>query len=518
MKRHQSTGRDTTSAGSARDPSRVGRWADQLSATPRMQAQRRQIEQSFGSAAQCVSGAAPARSNATGMPDSLKAGMESLSGLDLSDVRVHRDSDQPAQLNALAFAQGKDIYLGPHQEQHLPHEAWHVVQQAQGRVRPTTQMMSATINDDPALEQEADQMGARASSMAASLPQEEDTAQRFAAGPEDGVAQRFATASEGGTVREDVETVQRKQELLLNAPLNGLAWQLLWDEVGTYFDPSAKDWFEVAAKTMLPVPRATEFGHSSDRHGGGSRRAEKRFAELQKDVWDIARMRGDMPRKGALRQLQPATREGSGGLPLTIAQLERERLPAAGGVAQLVRYTRVIGGMQVDLDETTSTTTTEELQALYKNYFLPSRHQANYQQFGADVKAELIRRRVAVPEPEPQIEWVTTAKNVRKYGVMNGRFYIPLSEHKVAGVTHYRDYQGRPNTRSVHVTMTQAGVELMNQALQLINAGKATFVKTDESFTNVYVEVGGVQWGLHLGEDRQIFPMAGQNRPEYFDA
>jgi Domain of unknown function (DUF4157) len=47
---------------------------------------------------------------------------------------------QPAQLNALAYAQGNDIHLGPGQEQHLPHEARHVVQQRQGRVQATMQM------------------------------------------------------------------------------------------------------------------------------------------------------------------------------------------------------------------------------------------------------------------------------------------------------------------------------------------------------------------------------------------
>ena len=39
-----------------------------------------------------------------------------------------------------AYTQGSDIHLGPGQEQHLPHEAWHVVQQKQGRVTATTQM------------------------------------------------------------------------------------------------------------------------------------------------------------------------------------------------------------------------------------------------------------------------------------------------------------------------------------------------------------------------------------------
>jgi hypothetical protein len=97
--------------------------------------------------------------NLTGMPDPLKAGIESLSSLDMSDVRVHRNSDKPAQLNALAYAQGNDIHLGPGQEQHLPHEAWHLVQQRQGRVQATIQMAGVGVNDQMELEKEADQMG-----------------------------------------------------------------------------------------------------------------------------------------------------------------------------------------------------------------------------------------------------------------------------------------------------------------------------------------------------------------------
>ena len=105
--------------------------------------------------------------NQTGMPDQLKNGIESLSGMDMSSVRVHANSDKPAQLNALAYAQGNDIHLAPGQEQHLPHEAWHVVQQREGRVQATTQLQGVGINDDQALESEADVMGARALSSAA---------------------------------------------------------------------------------------------------------------------------------------------------------------------------------------------------------------------------------------------------------------------------------------------------------------------------------------------------------------
>ncbi len=104
---------------------------------------------------------APAPNN-TGMPDNLKAGVESLSGMDMSGVRVHRNSPEPAKVGAHAYAQGTDIHLASGQEQHLPHEAWHVVQQAQGRVQPTRQAKGVAINDDTGLETEADVMGAKA--------------------------------------------------------------------------------------------------------------------------------------------------------------------------------------------------------------------------------------------------------------------------------------------------------------------------------------------------------------------
>lgn len=100
--------------------------------------------------------------NRTGMPDRLKAGLEGISGMDLSDVRVHYNSPKPAELQALAYAQGTDIHVGPGQEHHLPHEGWHAVQQLQGRVRPTMKAHGVAINDDAGLEKEADVMGAKA--------------------------------------------------------------------------------------------------------------------------------------------------------------------------------------------------------------------------------------------------------------------------------------------------------------------------------------------------------------------
>ncbi len=101
-------------------------------------------------------------SNQTGLPEFLRAGLENLSHMDLSDVRVHYNSNKPAQLNALAYAQNKEIHLGPGQENHLPHEGWHVVQQMQGRVIPNAAINGVAINDDSMLENEADTMGAKA--------------------------------------------------------------------------------------------------------------------------------------------------------------------------------------------------------------------------------------------------------------------------------------------------------------------------------------------------------------------
>jgi hypothetical protein len=107
-----------------------------------------------------------------GLPPKLRTGIEALSGMDMGHVAVHRNSAKPAQLNALAYAQGNEIHLAPGQEQHLPHEAWHVVQQAQGRVKPTKQLKGVvSINDDKDLEREADVMGARALQMPSPAPE-----------------------------------------------------------------------------------------------------------------------------------------------------------------------------------------------------------------------------------------------------------------------------------------------------------------------------------------------------------
>lgn len=112
------------------------------------------------------SNTAPIQRNKTRLPDSLKYGVENLSGHQMDDVNVHYNSPKPKQFQAHAYAQGTDIYVASGQEKHLPHEAWHVAQQKQNRVKPTKQINgNVNINDDKGLEKEADVMGAKATNV-----------------------------------------------------------------------------------------------------------------------------------------------------------------------------------------------------------------------------------------------------------------------------------------------------------------------------------------------------------------
>ena len=162
-------------------------------------------------AATSVSDAAVARVNDTGMPDQLKNGVEYLSGMDLSDVKVHYNSDKPAQLQALAYAQGNDIHLGPGEERHLPHEAWHVVQQRQGRVQATRQLQAGVpVNDDQGLEREADVMGSKAMSVSAPVSFVPSAVGKGAAGL---VVQRVNAYIEGGGNRRRRFKTLKKNDL-----------------------------------------------------------------------------------------------------------------------------------------------------------------------------------------------------------------------------------------------------------------------------------------------------------------
>jgi Domain of unknown function (DUF4157) len=107
------------------------------------------------------------KGSSSGLSGDLLNGFASSTGHDLSDVKVHKNSDKPAQVGALAYAQGNDIHLASGQEQHLAHEAAHVVQQREGRVQANTQVGGMPVNDQKHLEHEADAMGEKASQMKA---------------------------------------------------------------------------------------------------------------------------------------------------------------------------------------------------------------------------------------------------------------------------------------------------------------------------------------------------------------
>lgn len=92
------------------------------------------------------------KSSPTGLPESLKSEIESLSGMQMDHTDVHYNSRKPAQFNAHAYAHGSQIHIAPGQEHTLPHEAWHVVQQKQGRVSPTVRAPIGVGTDEEALD------------------------------------------------------------------------------------------------------------------------------------------------------------------------------------------------------------------------------------------------------------------------------------------------------------------------------------------------------------------------------
>ena len=82
--------------------------------------------------------------NNTSSPNNLKSGIESLSGVNLKDIKVHLDSKEPSKLDATAFTKGNDIKLKSGSDDMegqrlLAFETTHLVQQSEGRVNPAKQ-------------------------------------------------------------------------------------------------------------------------------------------------------------------------------------------------------------------------------------------------------------------------------------------------------------------------------------------------------------------------------------------
>jgi len=196
------------------------------------------------------------RKNATGLPDRLKGSVERLSGMDLSEVRVHYHSEKPAGIGALAYTRGMDIHVAPGQEVHLPHEAWHVVQQAQGRVRPTFQLKDAAVNADVGLEAEADTMGKRALQVSRDPAGEPDTgiypSQSLQGSYLPAIVQRQGSIIQAVWIKADAMGV-----LKWNAAISGVRWYT----DGVFY------WFEIENEEGAIYSDFAGIGHKNTRVG-----------------------------------------------------------------------------------------------------------------------------------------------------------------------------------------------------------------------------------------------------------
>jgi Domain of unknown function (DUF4157) len=113
-------------------------------------------------------GAGPTVGSGEPLTDATRTKMEGSFGTSFADVRVHQ-GDQAARVGAEAYAEGSNLHFAPGRyapgsaggDELIGHELTHVVQQRAGRVAAPAQHKGG-VNDDPALEAEADVMGARA--------------------------------------------------------------------------------------------------------------------------------------------------------------------------------------------------------------------------------------------------------------------------------------------------------------------------------------------------------------------
>lgn len=112
------------------------------------------------------------KKKADSLPPATKDKMEKSFGEDFSDVNIQKDSKSAEELNAKAFTKGKDIHFAPGEfqpeskegEKLIGHELTHVVQQKENRVQKNeVHGKGISINADPSLEKEADEMGDKAS-------------------------------------------------------------------------------------------------------------------------------------------------------------------------------------------------------------------------------------------------------------------------------------------------------------------------------------------------------------------
>lgn len=89
--------------------------------------------------------------------------------MDLSDVRIHRNNSEPDRLKAHVFTRGAGVFLATGKDNYLTHEAWHAVQQKQGRVQANFSFKGLLISNSRSLESEADRIAQRMTSMPVSM-------------------------------------------------------------------------------------------------------------------------------------------------------------------------------------------------------------------------------------------------------------------------------------------------------------------------------------------------------------
>ena len=259
------------------------------------------------------------RENDTGLPDNLKAGIENISGVSLDNVNVHHNSAKPAQLQALAYTQGTDIHVGPGQEEHLPHEAWHVVQQDQGRVKPTMRAEGVAINDDEGLERVADVMGREAVAHGVGLQMKTRVAPVQRQGEleeEEPLQGRFATSESPARLQREAgplvaaighqnETVVQRETTILPRTAHGIdSTRVTWESGGEYTNV---EWIDTVDETDTSLEPTADYLNDLQR----SVLAAARIAKVEMDptdqrvmmyprnsshgVWQITRTGGGPP-------------------------------------------------------------------------------------------------------------------------------------------------------------------------------------------------------------------------------
>lgn len=127
-----------------------------------------------------------ANSGGRTLPAPMRSKMESAFNTSFANVKVHEGSHVDS-VGAIAYTQGNHIHFSPGQfnpetasgQALLGHELAHVVQQRQGRVKPTTQVNGLPVNDQSALEQEADTLGQKAAQMKMPTIQKKDKATNY---------------------------------------------------------------------------------------------------------------------------------------------------------------------------------------------------------------------------------------------------------------------------------------------------------------------------------------------------